>query len=150
VPRISQARSAALANGWRSGLEDAVGAYLEAKGIPHHYEELVIPFEQPPKPRKYTADFYLPNGIVIETKGRFVTADRQKHLMVKKQHEDLDIRFVFSNPNQRIAKKSETTYAKWCESKGFKYAKVIIPDAWLREPVNHKSLAAIRALMEEK
>ena len=32
----------------------------------------------------YTPDFVLPNGVIIETKGRFVAADRRKHLEIKK------------------------------------------------------------------
>ena len=57
--------------------------------------------------------------IIIETKGRFVTADRQKMLLVKEQYPDLDIRFVFSNPNSRISKKSKTTYAHGAKSMAF-------------------------------
>jgi hypothetical protein len=94
----------------------------------------------------YTPDFLLPNGIIIETKGRFVTADRQKHLMIQAQHPELDIRFVFSNPRARISKTSKTTYEAWCRLKGFhSYGKVIL-DAWLREPINHRSLDAVRRL----
>ena len=41
------------------------------------------------------------NGIIIETKGRFTAADRRKHLLVRKQHPHLDIRFVFENSNAK-------------------------------------------------
>ena len=70
----------------------------------------------------------------MESKGRFVTEDRQKHLLVKKQHPELDIRFVFSNPRARISKTSATTYAAWCDKHGFLYAEKFIPAAWLKEP----------------
>lgn len=151
-------RSAALKHGWRSGLEDAAGEQLKKAKVKYLYEELTLDYEQPVKRRKYTPDFILGNGIIIETKGRFVTADRHKHLLVKTQHKDLDIRFVFSNPNTRISKKSETTYAMWCETKGFKYAKAgntkkgepLIPIEWLNEPTNEKSLAVIRKLLKEQ
>ena len=96
-------QQAALEHGWRSGLEEALGKQLSDLGVPFEFESYAIPFTQPVKPRKYTPDFTLPNGIVIESKGRFLTADRQKHLLVKQQHPDLDIRFVFSNPNQTSA-----------------------------------------------
>ena len=59
--------------------------------------------------RTYTPDFELPNGIIIESKGRFVAADRKKHLLVQKQHPELDIRFVFSNSKAKISKGSKTT-----------------------------------------
>lgn len=143
-------RASAVANGWRSGLEEALGAQLKALGVSYSFEEYVIPFAQPAKPRKYTPDFVLPNGIVIESKGRFLTADRQKHLLVKQQHPDIDIRFVFSNPNTRISKQSATTYAAWCESKGFKYAAKLIPSEWIREAVSDVALAALRKLRGAK
>lgn len=144
-------RAALLKMGVRSGLEVVVKEQLEAAGVPFAYEKLTIPFLQPAKPRKYTPDFeILSNGIIVETKGRFETADRQKQLMVKEQYPDLEIRFVFSNPKQRISKQSQTNYAMWCESKGFKYAKGLIPDSWLREPPHLASLAALAKLKEKK
>lgn len=73
----------------------------------------------------------LANGIVVETKGRFITADRQKHLLVKAQHPDLDIRFVFSNSRTRISKTSKTTYADWCRKYGFMFADKSIPPEWM-------------------
>ncbi len=123
-----------LAEGYRSGLEDKIAAQLRAGGIDPQYETLTIKYVKPERIAKYTPDFPLPNGIIIETKGRFVTADRQKHLLIKEQRPDLDIRFVFSNPKTRISKTSKTTYAMWCEKHGFKYAAKLIPDEWLKEP----------------
>lgn len=118
---------------FRSGLEEHVADQLDQLGVAFEYETLVIKFTRPEKMHRYTPDFILPNGIIIETKGRFLTKDRQKHLLVKKQHPDLDIRFVFSNPNQKISKTSKTTYAKWCNTNGFEYAKQTIPTTWLKE-----------------
>lgn len=137
-----------LKYGWRSGLEEAVMIQLRDLGVPFEYEKLVIPFTQPVKPRRYTPDILLSNGIIIETKGRFVTADRQKHLLVQQQHPDLDIRFVFSRANTRISKQSRTTYAGWARDKGFLFADKLIPVAWTREPRNERSLRAIQQLME--
>lgn len=135
---------------YRGGLEDAVAAQLRTLGVPVLYECVRIPFIQPETKRRYTPDFVLPNGIIVETKGHFETADRQKHKMVKASHPDLDIRFVFSDSRTRISKQSQTTYAMWCESYGFKYADKMIPLSWIHEPVNEKSLAIIRQLMEEQ
>jgi len=123
-----------LKHGWRSGLEEAIAAELRAKKIPVNYESAKIEYIRPARKAKYTPDFILPNGIIIETKGRFVTADRQKHLMIKEQRPDLDIRFVFSNSRQRISKQSKTTYGMWCEKHGFPYADKHVPDEWLNEP----------------
>ena len=138
-----------LEEGYRSGLEELIAAQLKAAGMEVEYESLIIPFTQPVKPRKYKPDFPLPNGIILESKGRFVTADRQKHRLIQQQHPDLDIRFVFSNSRSRISKQSKTTYGAWCESLGFQFADKIIPASWLAEPPNERSLRAIRVLMEE-
>lgn len=113
------------------------------------YESLTIPFTQPAKRRKYKPDLPLPNGVIVEFKGRFVTADRQKLAMVKTEHPDLDIRLVFSNPNARISKQSKTSYGAWASAHGFPFAKETVPDSWLRERPNRKSLAAIRRLQQE-
>jgi len=123
-----------LKHGFRSGLEESIAAQLEAAGISYEYEELKLPFMEPAKKRTYTPDFRLPNGIIIESKGRFLTCDRQKMQWVQAQHPDLDIRFVFSNSKAKISKRSTTTYADWCTKHGFKYADKGIPQAWLEEP----------------
>lgn len=123
-----------LRHGYRSGLEVTVAQQLEEAGIESDYESVKIKYMQPSKIRTYTPDFPLPNGIIIETKGRFTTADRQKHLLIQEQYPELDIRFVFSNPNNKINKNSKTTYAMWCEKNGFMYAKKTIPEEWLKEP----------------
>ncbi|UHX60310.1 endonuclease I [Ralstonia phage vRsoP-WM2] len=137
----------ALKYGFRSGLEEKIAADLTSKGAGFTYEELTIPYVKPAKPSKYTPDFdLLKNGIIVESKGRFLTEDRAKHLLVKAQHPDLDIRFVFSNSKAKINKRSPTTYAMWCEKNGFAYADKSVPEAWLKEPPNLKSLAAIERL----
>lgn len=124
----------ALKYGFRSGLEEAIADTLTQKGVGFTYEELVIPYVTPPKNHKYTPDFViLDNGIIVESKGRFLTADRQKHLLVKAQHPELDIRFVFSSSKAKLSKRSLTTYAMWCIKNGFKYADKQIPDEWLKE-----------------
>lgn len=127
------ALAAGVKYGYRSGLEESLAAQLKAAGVPFEYEETKLAFEEPPKKRTYTPDFKLPNGIIIETKGRFLTEDRQKHLLVKAQHPDLDLRFVFSNSKTKINKRSTTTYADWCVKHGFLYADKAAPAAWLKE-----------------
>lgn len=122
-----------LREGFRSGLEEVIAQQLRDNSVEFKYEEQKIKYVTPPKSHTYTPDFVLPNGIIIETKGRFVTADRQKHLLIKAQHPELDIRFIFSNSRTRISKRSTTTYAMWCDKNGFKYADKWIPAAWLKE-----------------
>lgn len=126
-------RARAVAEGYRSGLEESIAQELTALGVPVSYETDVIAYAQPAKPRKYHPDFKLRDGLYVETKGRFVTADRQKHLLIKEQHPEIEIRFLFSNSRTRISKKSPTTYGMWCEKHGFKYADKHIPPSWLEE-----------------
>ena len=83
--------------------------------------------------RTYTPDFLLPNGIIVETKGRFTAEDRKKHLEIQKQHPTLDIRFVFTNSRSKIRKGSKTSYADWCTKYGFLYADKDVPQDWLDE-----------------
>lgn len=122
-----------LKYGFRSGLEEAIADKLTSKGVSFQFEELTINYTKPARVSKYTPDFVLENDIIIESKGRFLTEDRQKHILVKAQHPELDIRFVFSNSKTKISKRSKTTYADWCIKNGFLYADKEIPDAWLKE-----------------
>ena len=120
--------------GFRSGLEETVYKQIASNGITPKYESFKIPYVIPASNHTYTPDFQLPNGIIIETKGRFVASDRKKHTLVKKQHPELDIRFVFQNAKGRINKGSKTTYADWCNKNGFLYAEKEIPYEWFKEP----------------
>lgn len=137
----------ARAQGYRSGLEVSVARQLEEAGVEFLYEPAPIHYIRPARKARYTPDIILPNGIIVETKGRFVTADRQKHLMVKEQWPTLDIRFVFSNPNSRISKQSKTTYAMWAEKHGFKYAAKQIPVEWCEEEPNDDVLDALLQIL---
>tara|TARA_B100000795_G_scaffold138067_1_gene103127 strand:- start:12412 stop:12825 length:414 start_codon:yes stop_codon:yes gene_type:complete len=121
-----------LKYGFRSGLEKRVADELTSQGILFSYEEQKIEYTRPARQSKYTPDFVI-GTMIIETKGRFQTDDRAKHLLIKDQHPHLDIRFVFSNPKQRISKTSKTTYAMWCLKHDFKFAKGSIPIEWLSE-----------------
>jgi len=131
--RSLSAKEVGFKYGFRSGLEEKIATELTLLGVPFRYEakEDEVSYEKPARKARYTPDFVLPNGVIVETKGRFVTADRQKHLLIKEQHPELDIRFVFSNSKARISKLSSTTYAMWCEKHGFQYADKTIPREWL-------------------
>lgn len=122
--------------GFRSGLEEKVAKQLTEAGVAYEYETTKIKYVVPESVHKYTPDFVLPNGIIVETKGRFVVADRKKHLLIQKQRPDLDIRFVFSNSKTKISKGSKTSYADWCDKNNFIFADKEIPEEWLIG--NHK------------
>lgn len=125
----------ARAKGFRSGFESRIAEELEAANVPFSFES--TKFEYLKKPSKYTVDFDLPKkdgGVMhIETKGYFTGADRTKHLLVRQQNPDADIRFVFERSKTKLSSKSKTTYASWCERNGFLYADISIPQEWLDE-----------------
>lgn len=125
-------RQRALRAGYRSGLEQDTAKFLKKRGIGFTYEEMKIKWVDP-KTKTYTPDFVLDNGIIIETKGRFISPDRAKHLAVRDQYPELDIRFVFTNSKSKLYKGSKTTYGMWCNKYDFKYADRYIPEAWLKE-----------------
>jgi hypothetical protein len=133
VPRLSSNRG--LRYGYRSGLEKDVAEQITDAGFEVLYEDpsARICYSRPATLHTYTPDFALPNGIIIETKGRFTVEDRAKHLLIKEQCPGIDIRFVFSRSKSPLYKGSPTTYAKWCEKHGFRYADRLIPTSWLKE-----------------
>lgn len=137
MPRLTRkplTTTRSTSKSFRSGLEERIAQDLIEAGIYFAYEDRVIHYTKPEKVARYTPDFELDNGIIIEAKGRFLTQDRQKHLLVKAQHPEHDIRFVFSRSKERISKKSKTTYADWCTRHGFLFADEKIPDEWFEEP----------------
>ena len=132
VSSVKKSNARGIKHGYRSGLEDRISEQLKSLKVPFKYEEFKIKYEVN-EVRTYTPDFELPNGIIIESKGRFVAADRKKHLLVKKQHPELDIRFVFSNSRAKISKGSKTTLGMWCDKHGYLYADKLIPEEWIKE-----------------
>ena len=100
-------------------------------------------YKIPESVHKYTPDFILSNGIIIEAKGLFEADDRKKHLLIKSQYPHLDIRFVFSNPRNKLYKGSKTTYADWCQKYGFKYASKSIPASWFKERKKRNSAVGL-------
>ena len=130
--KISKARAAAIKHGYRSGFEHKVADQLKESKTAFEYETTVIDYIKPETHHKYTVDFTLPNGILVETKGRGVLEDRKKHMLIKQQHPELDIRIVFQNPRGKIRKGSKTTYADYCDKNGIIWAEKEIPTDWLK------------------
>ena len=118
--------------GFRSGLEEKIAQQLTEAGIDPKFETIKLPYKVN-KNCTYTPDFPVGKRIIIETKGRFQTADRMKMLLVKEQHPEYEFRFIFTNSKAKISKVSNTTYGRWCEKNGFKYADKLIPTEWIEE-----------------
>ena len=132
VSSVKKSNARGIKHGYRSGLEDRISEQLKSLKVPFKYEEFKIKYEVN-EVRTYTPDFELPNGIIIESNGRFVAADRKKHLLVQQQFPELDIRFVFSNSKGKISKGSKTSYADWCDKHGYIYADKLVPEEWIKE-----------------
>ena len=117
--------------GFRSEFERSFAHWLIKNDVSYNYEKFYLQYQ--PKIKKYTPDFYLPKqDIYIETKGFFDFADRQKHLLVKEQNPDIDIRFLFVNANNKLNKSSKTTYGAWCDKHKILWAEKRIPNEWLK------------------
>ncbi len=127
----------AIKHGFRSGLEDNVNDMLKEHNKLFSYESEKISYIQPETKHNYTPDFVLNkmdgNKMYIETKGRWVKTDRLKFDLIFQQYPGVDIRFVFQNPNAKLYKGSKTTYAQYCDKKGWHWAKKEIPEEWLKE-----------------
>lgn len=86
-----------------------------------------------PEPLKYQMlKTYSPDAkfgsTLIEVKGYFRnSAEAAKYLWVKEQYPDIELVFVFANPDKPIAwakrrkDGSRMTHGEWADSKGFKY-----------------------------
>ena len=129
----SKVRKNAIKHGYRSGFEHKVADQLSENKIKFEYETTTINYIKPETKHTYTIDFTLPNGILVETKGRWVAEDRKKHLLIKKQHPELDIRIVFMSGKTKIRKGSKTTYGDWCDKHQIPWAEKQIPEAWFSE-----------------
>ena len=115
---------------YRSGLESKVDDLLSSLKVKYEYESQKLAYQLE---CNYLPDFLLPNGIYLEVKGRLTSEDRRKMLAVKRCNPDLDIRFVFQAPFNKIYKGSKTTYAKWAEKSGFPWCQYTkIPIDWLK------------------
>ena len=123
---------------FRSGLEKKIADTLKKLKVKFRYEQDKIRYHKPVSYHTYLPDFVLPNGIIIEAKGRFTSPDRKKHLLLQQQYPHLDIRFVFSNSNSKLSKTSNTTYGSWCDKHGFEYADKEVPKEWIKEKKKEK------------
>ena len=112
-------------NEFRSGFEYDVSKQLRPYGFSYEPWQIDYRIE-----RKYTPDFVLSNGIIIEAKGFFRDDDQRKNRAVREAHPELDIRFVFSNINSRVQRR-KLTCGEWCEKYNFQYAQEKIPLEWI-------------------
>ncbi|MEK9894937.1 MAG: hypothetical protein VW518_00740 [Burkholderiaceae bacterium] len=124
-----------MANRYRSGSEVKTANFLNNLKIPFEFESQYINYTWL-EDKKYLPDFILPNGIIIEVKGRFTRQDRKKHLFIRNQYPYIDIRFVFDNPRSKLNKGGKSSYGDWCDKNEFKYcslAELFVIEEWANE-----------------
>ncbi|MBW7970982.1 hypothetical protein [Bradyrhizobium sp. BR 10289] len=133
---------------FRSGLEEKVAEQLDAAGVAYGHESQWVRYTVPAREAKYLPDFSFEGcPIIIEAKGRFGggnprfrqpatdgAKERQKLILLKEQHPELDIRLVFTRASTPIYKGSPTSQGKWATDHGFKWSdKGIVPQQWIDE-----------------
>lgn len=117
---------------YKSNSEKSAADQLSSKKIKFEYETVKLPYVWS-EDKNYIPDFILPNGVILEVKGRFMIDDRKKHLFIKSTYPEKDIRFVFDNPYRKLYKGGKMTYADWCDKHKYLYCKLGdgIPQDWL-------------------
>lgn len=118
---------------YRSKFEEQVCGKLIQQKIKFKYEPIKIKYVIPETNHTYIPDVVLPNGIIIEIKGRLTKQDRFKHLYIQKQKPELDIRFVLQNSKVKLYKGSKTTYGEWLNKNNFLWYEKNIPIEWIHE-----------------
>ena len=120
----------------RSKLELKFEEILKDFEVEYDYEVTKIPYTIPESKHTYTVDWTLLNGMLLETKGYLSDhQERYKYVLLKQQHPDLDLRFVFDNPN-KLCGGTKMTHAKWAEKYGFPYCSIKDVDqieSWIKE-----------------
>ena len=132
----------------RSKYEDRVAKFLDKAGVPYEYEAFSYQYTEPLRKNSasckvcgstsltrkgwYTPDFFLGNGCIIETKGRFDAADRRKMKAMKEQYPNEEIVLLFMRDN-KLSKLSKTYYSDWCMDNGYDFDIGMPPPRWLKE-----------------
>lgn len=104
-------------NVYKSGLENKFQEACKLKGWDLPYEANKIKYVIPASNHTYTPDFTVTSNVYIETKGLWTGADRKKAVFIKEQHPDITILYVLQR-NQKLSKKSTTTYLDWAAKNG--------------------------------
>jgi hypothetical protein len=102
---------------YRSGLEQRFQIACKVLGWDLPYEQDKIKYEIPASKHTYTPDFTVTSNVYIETKGLWTAQDRKKACLIKEQHPDVKILYVLYR-NQKLSKKSSTTYLDWALKHG--------------------------------
>lgn len=120
----------------RSKLELKFEEILKGLEVEYGYEITKIPYTIPESKHTYTVDWSLSTGLLLETKGYLSDySERKKYELIKQQHPEIDIRFVFDNPN-KLCGGTKQTHGAWATKNGFKFCSIKDKEqieSWVRE-----------------
>jgi hypothetical protein len=123
-------------SGKRSKLEETFSQLLAKLDCKEYYEVDKVKYIVPASNHTYLVDFTLPNKIQCELKGYLRDVDeRRKYELIKEQHPEMDLRFVFAEPTKKISR-TKMTHASWAEKAGFKWCGIRDVDTiqdWIKE-----------------
>jgi hypothetical protein len=107
---------------FKSKLEEKVWATLKREYPSVKYEPQKFKFIQPEIERTYIPDFKTGrSNIFLEAKGKLDLETRKKMIWFKDSNPTIRIIFLFMNPDNKITKRSKTTYAMWATDNGFEW-----------------------------
>jgi hypothetical protein len=107
---------------FKSKLEEKVWATLKREYPSVKYEPQKFKFIQPEIERTYIPDFKTGrSNIFLEAKGKLDLETRKKMIWFKDSNPTIRIIFLFMNPDNKITKRSKTTYAMWASDNGFEW-----------------------------
>ena len=107
---------------FKSKLEEKVWATLKREYPTVKYEPQKFKFIQPEIERTYIPDFKTGrSNIFLEAKGKLDLETRKKMIWFRDSNPTIRIIFLFQNPDNKITKRSKTTYAMWATDNGFEW-----------------------------
>lgn len=108
----------------RSKLEMKFEEILKSSTQDYDYEVTKISYIVPESKHVYTVDWTVKRKLLIETKGYLSDhQERNKYVLLKQQYPELDLRFVFDNPN-KLCGGTKYTHAKWADKHGFTWCSI--------------------------
>jgi hypothetical protein len=129
---------------------DVVQSLID-RGLPYEYEPVKLEYEtnivkglckqcgaegrDVVQRRTYTPDLRLPNGIIVEVKGKFTAPKRNLMRQLVKSNPDIDLRFIFMRDNFYGGRKgTRRRYTGWAHTQGcVAVVGTEIPAEWFNE-----------------
>jgi hypothetical protein len=107
---------------FKSKLEEKVWSVLKKHYPSVQYEPSKYKFVQPAITRTYIPDFKTgSSSIYLEAKGKLDLDTRKKMIWFRDSNPTIRIIFLFMNPDNKITKRSKTTYGLWATDNGFEW-----------------------------